>query len=129
MDPVVKAEWVAALRSGDYRQGKLALRTENAEYCCLGVLCDLYAQKGEGEWAGQLFRFGPADANWDHEGSGVLPRNLARLIDLPGDNPTTSVRLDDGDGADEPASLAELNDNSYTPFSFNDIADVIERDF
>ena len=34
-------KWVDALRSGKYKQGKNALRTENDEFCCLGVLEDV----------------------------------------------------------------------------------------
>lgn len=36
----LKARWVAALRSGEYKQGEGQLR-RNEEYCCLGVLCDV----------------------------------------------------------------------------------------
>jgi hypothetical protein len=38
-------KWVAALRSGDFRQGKCALLTEEG-YCCLGVACALHIQEG-----------------------------------------------------------------------------------
>lgn len=54
MNPELKAKWVAALRSGDYKQTKGALKkiiytynrgsfVEKEEYafCCLGVLCDI----------------------------------------------------------------------------------------
>lgn len=34
-------EWVAALRSGKYKQGQRYLRSCNDEYCCLGVLADI----------------------------------------------------------------------------------------
>lgn len=44
MNPKIKAEWVAALRSGKYVQGKGMLRRESGSYCCLGVLCDLHAR-------------------------------------------------------------------------------------
>ena len=37
----IKQKWVAALRSGDYKQGRGYLRTIDNEYCSLGVLCDL----------------------------------------------------------------------------------------
>jgi hypothetical protein len=40
MNPDVKALWVAALRSGEYKQGKRQLRNRG-KFCCLGVLCDL----------------------------------------------------------------------------------------
>lgn len=34
-------KWVAALRSGYYKQGKGKLRPYEDKYCCLGVLCNL----------------------------------------------------------------------------------------
>lgn len=43
MKPDVKAQWVAALRSGEYKQGQHYLRF-NDSFCCLGVLCNLHAQ-------------------------------------------------------------------------------------
>lgn len=42
----VAKEWVKALRSGDYEQGKFALRTRDNKFCCLGVLCDLAHEAG-----------------------------------------------------------------------------------
>lgn len=38
MDAKLKAEWVAALRSGKYRQARMALHKEGG-FCCLGVFC------------------------------------------------------------------------------------------
>ena len=39
MDDKVKAEWIKALRSGEYKQCKeLLYRQETGGYCCLGVL-------------------------------------------------------------------------------------------
>lgn len=49
MKPDIKAQWLKALRSGDYLQGKQRLRSElnkKVFYCCLGVLCDI----GFGTW-------------------------------------------------------------------------------
>ena len=34
-------EWIAALRSGKYKQGRVLLRSKDDEYCCLGVLCEI----------------------------------------------------------------------------------------
>lgn len=52
MNPEIKAEWVAALRSGEYKQGKRYLRSVDEEFCCLGVLCDLYAKdQGVDDWS------------------------------------------------------------------------------
>lgn len=33
--------WVAALRSGQYKQGKHVLRSIDNKFCCLGVLADV----------------------------------------------------------------------------------------
>src|SRR5262245_26699265 len=40
MNAGLKAKWLAALRSGDYKQGHDWLRFRN-RYCCLGVLCEV----------------------------------------------------------------------------------------
>lgn len=45
MNPQIKQDWLAALRSGEYPQGTGRLLTKATEcmrhdtYCCLGVLC------------------------------------------------------------------------------------------
>lgn len=41
IDPEIKAEWIAALRSGKYEQGRYTLRTPDNKFCCLGVYCDM----------------------------------------------------------------------------------------
>ncbi len=41
MNKELKDRWIAALRSGTYKQGHRCLRNTNNEYCCLGVLCDI----------------------------------------------------------------------------------------
>jgi hypothetical protein len=51
MDNILKREWLKALRSGKYKQGRSILRTQYDEYCCLGVLCDVANKlSGLGEW-------------------------------------------------------------------------------
>ena len=40
MKPEIAKLWVAALRSGKYKQGRGRLRRGDS-FCCLGVLCDL----------------------------------------------------------------------------------------
>ena len=37
--------WVDALRSGKYKQGDMALQTDQT-FCCLGVACDLARKAG-----------------------------------------------------------------------------------
>jgi len=41
MDPETKVKWTAALRSGDFEQGRQLLRNQANEYCCLGVLAEI----------------------------------------------------------------------------------------
>ena len=40
MNQEIKTKWVAALRSGEYKQAKNVL-TDGIGFCCLGVLCEL----------------------------------------------------------------------------------------
>ena len=46
MNPLIKAKWVSALRSGEFKQGTMQLRTLDDKYCCLGVLCALAVREG-----------------------------------------------------------------------------------
>lgn len=47
MNPEIKQKWVAALRSGEYQQGKHRLHSIGGKFCCQGVLTDLRV-KAEG---------------------------------------------------------------------------------
>ncbi len=40
MNPEIKKQWVAALRSGKYEQGRMRLKRDG-RFCCLGVLCEI----------------------------------------------------------------------------------------
>jgi len=54
MNPTIKAQWLEALRSGEYKQGRECLRQDDKDailYCCLGVLCDLHRKAtGTHQW-------------------------------------------------------------------------------
>lgn len=46
MNPEVLKEWTEALESGEFKQGANRLsKPETNEWCCLGVLCELYRRK------------------------------------------------------------------------------------
>ena len=49
MNAELKAKWVDALRSGEYRQGTGWLERGGA-YCCLGVLCAIQDSEWRGYW-------------------------------------------------------------------------------
>jgi len=41
----LKEDWLAALKSGKYRQGKVVLREDDKkEHCCLGVLAEIHPE-------------------------------------------------------------------------------------
>lgn len=49
MNQEVKTKWLAALRSGEYEQGREQLHYQSKSresFCCLGVLCDLAFKEG-----------------------------------------------------------------------------------
>lgn len=100
-----KEKWVAALRSGEYKQGESFLKNTNDEYCCLGVGC-LVAYNG----APPLDILGEEWISPDFE---LVP------IELRGD----------GSRADMPYLLSNMNDGSdgYHKHTFAEIADYIEQ--
>jgi hypothetical protein len=107
MNPGIRAQWTAALRSGKYVQGYGQLRAGSG-HCCLGVLCDLAVQDGVVTWDGV-------------SGAGFLPSEVAVWAGLVGENARDPVLMTLGDG--EEAEAASLNDDH---FSFAQIADAID---
>jgi hypothetical protein len=97
-----KKRWIAALRSGEYKQGKHKLhRTEDGSYCCLGVACKISGVSNE-----------------------VLSQYVyTGIIDTlyPGLIPKVIVKGFINDVAHE---LANMNDKEGK--SFSEIADYIE---
>lgn len=109
---VVK-KWLAALRSGSYRQGRGKLRRGD-EFCCLGVLCDLAVQCNvilESVKSQVLFGVHSYDG-----ATAVLPK---RVADWAGLSTVDGVFTNDNG---QITSLTGLNDNGE---SFATIADVI----
>jgi hypothetical protein len=49
MKKAIKKKWIAALRSGKYKQGRHRL-AHAGRYCCLGVLCEILALR-QGNWS------------------------------------------------------------------------------
>lgn len=110
MKQEIKEKWVAALRSGEYAQGRNKLKNNNDSYCCLGVLCDVYQKEtGKGNWNDGTFYDG------EEIGTGVPPWSVINWAEMINQNPDTKGG----------ASLAELNDAGST---FDVIADVIEKE-
>lgn len=102
MNAEIKKKWVAALRSGKYRQGWRFLHFRDA-FCCLGVLCDLAAKEG-------VCEVNNPNGITSYDGVCViLPDSVCGWAELPHTNPF---------------GLAEMNDKGK---SFSEIADYIEE--
>lgn len=117
----VKQSWVAALRSGDYRQGRQRLRTvtgDDVQFCCLGVLCELAIEAGIVRRDGHYGYHAVDDEN--DVASGSLPDAVVRWADLPSGDPSVT----EGDDEERPLPLSYLND--IRAGTFNQIADLIE---
>jgi hypothetical protein len=141
MDATIKAQWVAALRSGDYTQGQGSLKTRDGSYCCLGVLCAIAPDEVATETfdynGGVIFRSPfPGDTQAVESESGLPTVAVRAWAKLEGTNPLvatggaqngdTAHRFDPEIGyvAQEGQLLAHLNDGAG--FSFNQIADLID---
>lgn len=146
MDAEIKAEWVAALRSGEYKQGQefLAYAHDDGsvEYCCLGVLCEILATRGMLEvdrGVNTLYYTNPAaSSEYDSEvalgrSNALLPKGVADMIGMNIDEGQSkispSVIVNDDYHDDEYVELTQLNDGEHgrDPRSFNEIADLIEE--
>lgn len=114
MDAKVKSDWVAALRSGNYKQGKNVLHNVTANtYCCLGVLCDLAVGAG----VVQENELGHFYAPVGYKHGGLLPKAVADWAGLDSDNPWI---------ADVPDPVSAVYANDTLNLTFAQIADLVE---
>lgn len=106
-------QWVAALRSGEFKQGAGRLRkAEN--YCCLGVACELYRRQDPAghQWTEvlkEVFNF------MDKADSLPEPVRLWLGLTQPSGAYTADISI----------SLAGKNDEGVT---FTELADLIESE-
>jgi hypothetical protein len=117
MNQQVKEKWLSALRSGAYAQGEHYLRRGDGSFCCLGVLCDLYAKEHPVGWR---INDDPNDKSsyiFGDDSTVFLPLEVVQWAELTAHDPIVYVN-----GGERRLSL--LNDIGNT---FNDIADLIEE--
>lgn len=118
MDKRIRTQWVKALRSGKYKQGRGQLKDGNT-FCCLGVLCDLFRKsKSNGEeeqWENDVFM-------GNYTG---LPSTVMEWAGLASEDPEcrdkSLSRYNDGIPGIEPGTFA------VKPKSFKQIATLIEK--
>lgn len=126
MNPEIRDRWVAALRSGNYAQGRGHLK-EDAGYCCLGVLCELAVADGI---IGAAEKY---EMWWEYGHSANYPPETVRVwAGLRSNDPVVrdnaagiSYELSKfNDGNEE---IADIDGEScVSPHSFDQIADLIE---
>ena len=114
LDKKIKANWIKALLSGDYKQGSAALRNGNKKggFCCLGVLADINGillNRKQGEY----------DDNWT-------------CIKVGGNRTDLPNNLSFGLTRQTQAVLAEMNDGwdkgeKIKPKTFKQIAAWIRK--
>lgn len=120
MNQAIKERWIEALRSGEYQQTQARLR-RNQGYCCLGVLCDLYAKEHGLEWEEHEEHEeyeGLKLYTLNQEGS-ILPEDVKNWAELDDRHPSVKV------GKTEDTPLTYLNDGQR--LNFNQIAQIIEE--
>jgi hypothetical protein len=112
-------EWITKLRSGEYKQGRTALRVHSpyankCTFCCLGVLQDIV---GGGEWESVEGRASTSSVtfNWH------TPNGDYGVTAMP--PPSVNVGLKHF--GIQARALSALNDDDGA--SFATIADVIEK--
>jgi hypothetical protein len=127
----IKQKWISKLLSGDYAQGRSALRIryhdgKPDQYCCLGVLCELAVEEGviptpkepglpiESGGIYTNFRYGIPGADTSSES--YLPRAVSEWASISGEGWIEA----------RSAALASLNDNGTT---FAEIAALVEEHF
>ena len=90
----LRDKWVKALRSGEYKQGRLRLRDiKTNSYCCLGVLCmvdkaEIRDQDRDGEELSAKYL---KDLNWEVETMSIL----TSINDGIGQNPRSFLEIAD----------------------------------
>ena len=127
MNSKIKEAWVNALRSGKYEQGSERLRSVSG-YCCLGVLCDIYAKETNTEWefrGNEETNLQPMDYWYFDDQSEFLPESVMDWAGLSLNCPVVKIDVEEDD--EDPwfynEGLADLNDSGYT---FNDLSKLIE---
>ena len=108
MNPRIRKLWVKALRSGEYAQGTGTLVEENdhTQFCCLGVLTNLYVEE-----------------TGDSSAWYAVPKTetVAAILE---NSVVGWAELDDEDPMLGDDYASTLNDSGK---SFDEIADLIEK--
>lgn len=135
MKPEIKALWIDALRSGDYKQCRNQLR-QGDTFCCLGVLTELAVQAGAvkaGEVDEDEMYVYPytvkelGDEAYEQVEFFDLHRGVMEWSGMTSPTGNLPSPIPFGEVGNYSRSLVQLND--HAGYNFNQIADVIEEQF
>lgn len=127
MNQEIKVKWVEALRSGEYEQGVKALcqfqpDATTPNFCCLGVLTDLYIKEKNLAWRViETSRLGTKIMEFE-DNDAMLAESVQDWAGFH--NWCPSVPFKNDYGYEYNRALSSLNDNGL---SFDSIADLIEK--
>lgn len=107
-------KWLAALRSGDFQQGRRVLRSVSNEFCCLGVAAEIFKLEGMKVWPNFT------NEHFYYDGDSTLAPGYVQ--EALGIGPCGDV-LREGLLQQPVESLVCMNDNGKT---FAEIADIFE---
>lgn len=133
IEPEFKKKWLEALRSGKYEQGRLFLKNLSGKYCCLGVACDI---SNNGKWLP-----GSNCYNFEESENGNIAENhlpSTTKLEYFSDEKSPYIVVDDLTlddrneirkkfGNVDVITLADLNDSWSFLFTFEEIANFIEK--
>lgn len=106
-------KWVAALQSGEYKQGRMTLSNPYGEFCCLGVLCELAVEEGVIEPSDEV----AGVITYDGEYTQFLPEKVKRWAEMK--NPSGRFVI-----YGQIVSLTGYNDKGK---SFLEISEIIKE--
>lgn len=119
-------KWVEALESGEYSQGRMALKTE-VGLCCLGVACEVSGLTEIQVYGNRTYIYRAKEIPED-KSRNYLPLSVQRWLGVDSPNPRVSdprKGVDDDEIAFK-THLANLNDEG---FSFKEIAELIRAEW
>lgn len=116
-DTPLLQDWINALRSGHFDQGKSHLHNEDGTMCCLGVACQVAADKyGD---VGAISALNPEVCEE------FLPYSVSNMLEAEGvtltDPSSNDVVLEEG--------LCATTANDEKGLSFDEIADKLESTY
>lgn len=118
----IKEKWLKALRSGEYKQGEGSLITKDDEFCCLGVLSDLYLKEHGEAWGDEKDQFPNSTYRFCRGEAYFLSESVMEWAGLKEEDPQIRILIQSCT-IKGLYRLSELNDGKE---SFEEIADGIE---